>query len=46
MVEEARKGLQTTWEARIDVEFGLPVDAKRLTVLQANRAKAECVLNI
>ena len=46
MVGEVGGGSQTKGEAKIDVEFALPVDAKKLTVLQANRAKAECVLNI
>ena len=31
MVEEVGRGLQTKGEAKIDVEFALPVDAKKLS---------------
>ena len=45
MVEEVGRGSDTKGEVKINVEFTLPVDAKKLVVLQANWAKAECVLN-
>ena len=46
MVEEVGRGLQTKGEAKINLEFALPVDAKKLAVFQANWAKVECVLNL
>ena len=46
MVEEVWGGSQTKGEAKINVEFSLPVDAKKVAILQANWAQAECVLNI
>ena len=46
MVEEVGRGLQTKGEAKINLEFALPVDAKKRAVFHANWAKLECVPNI
>ena len=46
MVEEVGRGAQTKGEAKINAEFALPVDAKKLAVLQANWAEEERMLNI
>ena len=39
MVEEVWRGSQTKGEAKINVEFFLPVDAKKLAIFQVNWTK-------